>query len=97
MEDHTPRGMKSVGDLFAKYRARFVAPQASVEKACAEAIQEVAGMTITSDQITYTVATRTISVQAPSIVKSELRFHHQAILNRLEAELGERGAPKAIL
>ena len=97
MEDFTPRRMKLVGDLFAKYRTHFVAPQASVEKACAKAIKDVTSLSIAQEQITYTVATRTISIQAPSVVKSELRFHHQAILMRLEHELGERGAPKAIL
>lgn len=96
-EYHTPKAMKSVGDLFEKYKTRFKAPQASVEKACAEAINEVTGFKVTQAQVTYTVATKTISLQVPSVLKSELKFHHAAIMERLERELGRDGCPKVIL
>lgn len=93
----TPRRMKMVGDFFEKYRTRFIAPQASVEKACAKAIQETTGFSIAAEQITYTVNTKTISIQSSSLIKSELRFHHSKILAQLEKELGKSGSPKVIL
>lgn len=93
----TPRQMKRIGDFFEKYRSRFRAPQASVEKACAEVILEVTGFEVTVEQITYTVNTRTVSLQIPSILKSELKFHHESILKKLTDQLGREGAPKTIL
>lgn len=89
--------MKQLGDLFEKYRLRLKAPQSTVEKECVVVIREVAGFTITAAQVTYTVSTRTISLQVPSLLKSELRFHHTAILQELENRLGRDGCPKVIL
>ena len=97
MEDYsTPKKMKTVGDLFEKYRTHFKAPQATVEKACAKAIKEVSGFEVSADKITYTVSTHTISLRVPSILKSELRFHHEQILKQLQEQLGENGSPKII-
>ncbi len=92
----TPRAMKQVGDLFEKYKTRFKAPQASVERECLLVIKQVTGFDILPAQIKYTVSTRTISLQVPSILKSELRFHHAAILQELETRLGKGGCPKVI-
>lgn len=96
-ENFTPRRMKSVGDLFEKYRTRLRAPQATVEKACVRTIAEVTGFSVTEEQVVYTVHTRTITIHAPSLIKSELRFHHDVILKNLEEELGAEGCPKTIL
>ena len=93
----TPKKMKRIGDLFEKYRTKFKAPQASVEKACIEVIKEVTGFDVTLDQVTYTISTRTIYIQAPSILKSELRFHYTEIIKKLEDELGKDGSPQTIL
>ena len=98
MDDYsTPRKMKRVGDLFDKYRKRLKAPQSTVEKACASVIKEVSGFDVTAEQITYTVSTRTVFLQVPSLLKSELRFHNKTILNKLEEQLGKEGAPQVIL
>ena len=98
MEDYSaPKKMKKVGDFFDKYRKRFKAPQASVEKACASVIQEVTGFGVKEEQVSYIVSTRTISLQIPSVLKSELRFHYPSILKKLEELLGKDGSPKVIL
>ena len=89
--------MKRVGDLFEKYRTRMVAPQATVEKVCIEVVAEVAGVTLTEKQVSYTVATRTVSLQVPSVVKSELRFHHEAILSNLRRRIGKTNCPEVIM
>ncbi|MBP6881088.1 MAG: hypothetical protein KBC35_00465 [Candidatus Pacebacteria bacterium] len=96
-EYSAPKAMKRVGDIFDKYKIRFKAPQASVEKECIAVIKEVSGFDIKSNQVAYTVSTRTISLRVPSILKSELRFHQNAILQELENRLGKDGCPKALL
>jgi len=98
MENYsTPKQMKRLGDFFEKYKLRFKAPQASVEKACVCVIQEVTGFEVSVEQITYTVSTRTITLQIPSILKSEMKFHYIVILEKLEERLGKDGSPKVIL
>ena len=98
MEEYsTPRQMKQVGDLFEKYRKHFKAPQATVEKACVQAIKEVTGYEVSVENVSYTVATHTISLRVPSVLKSELRFATSKILKQLEQKLGESGSPKVIL
>lgn len=92
----TPREMKRIGDLFEKYRTRFKAPQATVERATIEVIKEVSGFELSLEQVTYTVSTRTVSLQVPSILKSELRFHHMVIIKKLEEKLGKDGSPQTI-
>lgn len=92
-----PKKMTRVGDLFLKYQTTLQAPQASVEKACVVAIKEVAGFVVSQDCVTYTVATRTISLRVPSVLKSELQFYTEKILARLEQELGAKSVPKTVL
>jgi hypothetical protein len=93
----TPKKMKKLGDLFERYNKRFKAPQASVEKECITVIKEITSIEVTLKYITYTVSTRTIFIQAPSLLKSELRFHHSSILQALEKRLGKDVCPKVII
>lgn len=88
--------MKRLGDLFEKYRNHFKAPQASVIKECAFVIKEVSGFDVPVEKITYNVNTKTININLPSVFKSELKFHHQNILKKLEEKLGIETAPKNI-
>lgn len=97
MNDYsTPKAMKRVGDLFESYKKRLKAPQATVEKTFIEVTKEVTGFTLQKSQVSYTVSTRTISLQVPSILKSELSFQYEAILKQLEQTLGQTGCPKKI-
>ncbi|MCA9356956.1 hypothetical protein H6784_03780 [Candidatus Nomurabacteria bacterium] len=97
MENYsTPRPMKKIGDLFERYKKHFKAPQASVEKECVLVIKEITGFDVSFDQIEYTVSTRSLYLKVPSILKSELKFHHPSILKLLVERLGVDVAPKNI-
>ena len=89
--------MKRVGDLFKKYQLHFKPPQATVEKAFVEAVLKVAGFKIDKKSVSYTVSTKTIGLNVPSILKSELRFKHEDILKELRQVLGDKEAPTTIL
>lgn len=89
--------MKPLGSLFERYRKLLVPPQASVEKRVAEIITEITPLTISATQVKYSVGTKTISLQVPSILKSELQHHKAAVLQRLEVEMGIKNSPKVIL
>jgi len=88
--------MKHVSSLFDRYRTLLVPPQASVEKRTAEIICELTPLQVTASQITYSVGSRTLSLQVPSVVKSELQRHKSAILAQLEKEMGVKNSPKTI-
>ena len=85
-----------IGSLFEIYKKRLRPPQASVEEVCYEVIKEVVKFPISRESVVYTVSTRTISIQAPSILKSELSFHYEEIKKRLQGKLGAAHAPLII-
>ncbi len=84
----TRRGeLTKIGDLFAKYRATLQPPQATVERAVCTAINERVGCSLESRQIRYTVATKTIYISAPSVLKQEIRLHIPEILAEIRTVL----------
>lgn len=87
----------AVRDLFAKYRNTLQAPQKSVEIESLRVISEVANLKLTEDQVKYTVASRTLFITASSLVKQELKFHHEKIITELRNSLGVKNAPSCIL
>lgn len=93
----TQENGQQLGNLLARYKERFKPPQASVVKECLEVIEAVTGITLQQHQLTYTVSTRTLVVQTSSMVRSELKTHHQAITKALQERLGAHNAPKVII
>ena len=88
--------MKKLGTLFERYQKILVPPQASVEKRVAEIITTQTPLTITADQVSYSVPTKTISLKVPSVIKSELHRHKDTVLKQLESEMGIKNCPKVI-
>ena len=87
----------AVRDLFAKYRHTLQAPQKSVEIESIRIIGEITSLKLTEEQVKYTVTSRTLCVTAPSLVKQELKFHHETIIIELKNSLGVKNAPQCIL
>jgi hypothetical protein len=92
-----PKKMKSVGDLFDKYRNHFKAPQASVEKAFVSSVKKITNFDIDTKKVSYTVNSRVISLNLPSVLKTEIKFKEKEILTDLNTSLGVDVAPKKIL
>ncbi len=82
-----------ISDLFSVYKQRLKPPQSSVEQVCYEVIKEVTKLPLSRESVVYTVSTRTISIQAPSLVKTELSFHYDEIKKQLQNKLGVGNAP----
>ena len=93
----TVKKMKQVGDLFAKYRKLLKPPQASVEKEFVVVVKDVAGLTISDEQVHYKVSTRTIGLTVPSLIKTEIKFKEQEILHEITNRLGEGNQPTTII
>lgn len=89
----SPKKMKSLGELFTKYKNHFTAPQTTVEKAAQIAIKEITGFDLNLNQITYTPNTRVLNLNIPSILKTELKFYYSDIIKKLKSDLGEKTSP----
>jgi len=96
MDKQPSNKFTKIGSLFEIYKKRLRPPQASVEEVCFEVIREVTKFPISREWIVYTVSTRTVSIQAPSILKSELAFYYDEIKKQLQDKLGAAHAPLII-
>ncbi len=88
--------MKPIGDLFEKYKMRFKAPQGSVETEAIIVIESVTGFALKKEQVVYTVSTKTLSLQVPSILKTEILFKKEPILAALQKNLGKESSPQVL-
>ena len=86
-----------LGNLLERYKKQLKPPQASVEKVCVSVVADLTGIPLGAHQITYTVSSRTITIKASSLIKSELKTHYTAILLELEKRLGLGSAPTTII
>lgn len=79
--------LTKISALFAKYQTTLKPPQATVERAVCTAINERVGCSLAYDQVRYTVATKTIYVSAPSVLKQEIRLSIPEILEEIRTVL----------
>jgi len=86
-----------VGSLFEKYKQRLKPPQGSVIKEVIEVIIDLTGITLENKQIKYSIHTKIISIQAPSLIKQEIKLKQDEILLHLKARLGINNTPNLIL
>lgn len=86
-----------LGNLLERYKKLIKPPQASVEKEAIIVIKELTDITLLPQQLSYTVSTRTLSIKAPSVLRSELFQHRSRILEGLHLRLGAQNAPHTIL
>jgi dienelactone hydrolase len=86
-----------LGNLLLRYKKILKPPQASVEKEAIVVIKEVCGLELQVGQISYTVATRTLYIKAPSLLRSELLMRRTGILEALRSRLGDDSYPTTIL
>jgi hypothetical protein len=85
-----------LGNLLSRYKNIFKPPQASVEKEFIVAVETVCGIKLLPHQVEYRVASKTISIKAPSLLRSELLLHRGDVLKEVENRIGA-SAPKTIL
>jgi hypothetical protein len=87
----------AVRDLFEKYRKTLQAPQKTVELEAIKIIGELTGIKLREDQISYLPSTRVLSINAPSLIKQELKTKNKQILDELKNSLGVKSSPQTIL
>jgi hypothetical protein len=97
MHKERGRGVVHVKDLFAKYAATLKAPQKTVIQAFLNAVHDVCGVTIPSGQCSYAPQTRTLTLTASGILKTEILFKKKEILKAMEVVLGAQNIPRDLL
>ena len=97
MRRSTPKQPVLVRDLFTVYRERLRPPESSVVRVALTVINRHSPVEITEAMVTYTVATRTLSIHTPSLLKQRLCVMEPAILAELERELGAQSCPRALV
>lgn len=86
-----------VGALFEKYKTKLKPPHQSVIKEVIEVIDDITGIMLEPTQIKYSVHTKIISLNVPSLIKQEIKLHQADILVHLKARLGVYNAPTLLL
>lgn len=86
-----------VSSLFEKYRNHLRAPQQSVVEEMRKIIFEVIGIQLESHQLSYTVATRTLAVHAPGLIRQEIQLKKPTILQFAQTRLGVKSCPHTII
>jgi len=90
-------GVKRVADLFEVYRKRLRAPQKTVVQSFQEVVNDVCGIVLKKDTVSYATNSRTISLKVPGQIKTEIMFKKDEILVHLKGRLGPKNAPEHIV
>lgn len=83
-----------LSDLFAVYRSRLQAPQGSVIKEVVQVVEDVVGVKVDKKYFSYNVTTKTVSCNATSLLRSEIKLKQTEISQALQCRLGENNAPR---
>lgn len=86
-----------LSDLFEKYKKILKAPQGVIIDSFVEVTEDIIGIKIAKEQISYTVHTRTLSVRVSGPLKSEIKLRKKEILAHMKGRLGDQSAPIEIL
>ncbi len=89
--------MKALSSLFTRYKDKLKAPQKTVIDVTIEVIFDVTGLVVDPKRCTYTVSSKTLNLGVPSLLKQEIKMHHEEIMMHLKGRLGEYSVPKIIL
>lgn len=90
-------GIKKLSALFDVYVKRLSAPQRTVVDGFCEAVESVLGVSLDSTHISYTPASRTITLRLPGAIKSEILLQKKVILEAVEKKLGQKNTPRDII
>ncbi len=89
--------VKKIGDLFGKYKNILKAPQGVVISAFIEVVDDVLGIKIPKECVSYTVYNKTLTLRISGPLKTEILLKKQEILTHVKGRVGQKSSPKVIL
>lgn len=90
-------GIKKIDSLFNKYKKILKAPQGVVVDAFIEVVNDLVGVKIPKEYITYTTHSKTLSLAISGPLKSEILLHKDEIITHMKGRIGAQSAPKVII
>lgn len=85
--------MKTLQDLLKRY-AHIEAPDATLKKVFIQSVEKVIDITLEPSQVR--IHKKTVCVEAPSVVKNEIRINQKEILGLVSEEVADTDALTAI-
>ncbi len=85
--------MKGISNLIKRYM-HIQAPNKTLKKAFIQAVEDCVNITLDIKDIE--IFKKTIKINASSVIKNEIRFNQQDILNNISAQVGDKNAVTAI-
>jgi len=89
--------IKKVGDLFEKYKQVLRAPQGVVIGAFIEVVEDLIGISIPKERLTYSVYNKTLTMRISGPLKTEILLQKKEILLHMRGRLGQQSVPKVLL
>ena len=86
-----------VGDLFDKYKRILKAPQGVTITAFIEVVNDLIGVEIPKERISYSIHNKTLTLRIPGPLKTEILLHKKEILIHMQGRIGRQSVPKVIL
>lgn len=83
--------------LFEKYKQTLRAPQGTVVDCFCEVVQDLVGVSVNKNDVSYSVHTQTLSLRVRGPLKSEIKLRKKEILTHMKGRLGAKSAPVEIL
>ena len=90
-------GVKKISDLFSVYKKRLVAPESSVIEAFAEVVEDLIGLSVAKDKVSYSPRSRTLNLNLSGPLKTEIKMREAEIIDHLKGRLGEKNSPRQIV
>ena len=88
--------VKKVGDLFEKYKQTLRAPQGVVTSVFIDVVNDLIGIEIPKERLTYSVHNKTLTLQISGPLKTEILLKKKEILTHMKGRLGGGSVPKEI-
>lgn len=85
--------MKTLSDLLARYK-NLKTPHATIRKAFIKSVEKITDITLEEQNVN--IRKSIVTVQAPSVIKNEIRLNQKEILTEVSAEVGDTHALTAI-
>lgn len=88
--------VKKVSDLFEKYKRTLQAPQGVVTSVFIDVVNDLIGIEIPKERLTYSVHNKTLTLQISGPLKTEILLKKKEILTHMKGRLGGASVPKEI-
>jgi len=89
--------IKKLSSLFEKYKDKLIPPEATVINTFIEVIFDLYGFKLDKSNVRYNTTTKTLSLSANGLIRTEIKLKETEVLTHLMGRLGKNNAPTRIV